>query len=261
MRRLYFGAASLLALLICMGFAFAPFNLSSESDAVAPSLVGAWEMVESNGEKMDGENGMHVVFICSPSYSMYSAYNLKTRQFLGAGGGPYTMEGNKLEYTVDYNTDDNSRVGTKITYEYSFPDEETFEIKGEIGGNQVHQKLKRIDSGDIPLAGAWRIRERMGRDGEMRAMRRGPRKTIKILSATRFQWAAINTETKQFFGTGGGTFTFKDGKYTENIAFFSRDSTRVGASLPFNGKVEGDDWHHSGKSSKGSPIKEIWARE
>lgn len=65
----------------------------------------------------------------------------------------------------------------------------------------------------------------------MVSMRPGARKTIKILSGTRFQWAAINSETGEFFGTGGGNYTFKDGKYTENIEYFSRDASRVGASL------------------------------
>src|SRR5690606_36719009 len=87
------------------------------------------------------------------------------------------------------------------------------------------------------------------------------RKTLKVLTGTRFQWAAINAETKEFFGTGGGTYTFSNGKYTENIEYFSRDSSRVGASLAFDGKIEGDLWHHSGLSSAGAPIYEIWKRE
>ncbi len=101
----------------------------------------------------------------------------------------------------------------------------------------------------------------VNRDGKMNEMKPGPRKTLKILSGTRFQWAAINTDTKEFFGTGGGTYTFKDGKYTENIEFFSRDNSRVGASLSFDGKVDGKRWHHSGKSSKGDPIAEVWTRQ
>jgi hypothetical protein len=88
----------------------------------------------------------------------------------------------------------------------------------------------------------------------------GPRKTFKILSGTRFQWIAMNTSTGEFFGTGGGTYTLKDGKYTENIEFFSRDSSRVGMTLTFDAKVDGSKWEHSGLSSKGDKIKEEWSR-
>ena len=83
---------------------------------------------------------------------------------------------------------------------------------------------------------------------------------MKILTPTRFQWIAYNTETKQFMGTGGGTYTAVDGKYTENIQFFSRDKTRVGMSLGFNFDVQEEDWHHSGNNSKGEPMYEIWAK-
>ncbi len=86
-----------------------------------------------------------------------------------------------------------------------------------------------------------------------------PRKTMKILSGTRFQWIAYNVETKEFMGTGGGTYTTTNGKYTENIDFFSRDNSRVGASLEFDFEIKGNDWHHKGFSSKGDPMHEIWS--
>ena len=60
--------------------------------------------------------------------------------------------------------------------------------------------------------------------------------------------------------TGGGTYTTKDGVYTETIDFFSKDNSRVGAILPFEYEVKGDDWHHSGNSSKGDPIYEVWSK-
>ena len=61
-------------------------------------------------------------------------------------------------------------------------------------------------------------------------------------------------------GTGGGTYTTRDGKYTEIIEFFSRDNSRVGASLTFDFALENGAWRHKGKSSKGEPIDEVWTR-
>ena len=68
-------------------------------------------------------------------------------------------------------------------------------------------------------------------------------------------------ETKEFSGTGGGTFTAKDGKYKEEIEFFSRDDSRVGMSLEFDFEVKDVDWYHSGLSSKGDPISEVWTNQ
>jgi hypothetical protein len=98
-------------------------------------------------------------------------------------------------------------------------------------------------------------------NGQFNAMPKAARKTIKIFSRTRFQWAAINTQTGDFSGTGGGTYTLKDGKYTETLDFFSRDSSRVGMSLSFDALVEGNKWTHSGKSSTGNPVNEIWEKQ
>jgi hypothetical protein len=133
--------------------------------------------------------------------------------------------------------------------------------KLSITHNGETMEFTRIDKGEANLAGNWRITQRE-QNGQLTPIHTtGPRKTIKILSATRFQWAAINSETGEFFGTGGGTYTFKDGIYTETIEFFSRDSSRVGMSLNFNGKLDKNDWYHSGKSSRGDPINEVWSRK
>ena len=82
---------------------------------------------------------------------------------------------------------------------------------------------------------------------------------MKILSSSRFQWIAYNTATGKFSGTGGGSYTAENGVYTEHIEFFSRDDSRVGAQLSFEYEVIENEWHHSGKSSKGKPIYEIWS--
>src|SRR5690606_38160854 len=121
-------------------------------------------------------------------------------------------------------------------------------------------QFKRVDNGDAPLAGVWHITDRM-QDGNLVPIQRtGTRKSLKILTGTRFQWIAIDPGTKQFMGTGGGTYTFENGKYTENIEFFSRDDSRVGAELSFDGTVKAGKWHHSGLSSKGEKIYEVWGR-
>jgi len=121
------------------------------------------------------------------------------------------------------------------------------------------KKFQKLDfAKDNALFGLWRITARANEKGEMSEMKPGPRKTMKIMSGGYFQWFAINTQTREFSGTGGGRYTLVDGKYTEKIEFFSRDNNRVGAELSFDASVNGKVWTHSGKSSKGDPIKEIW---
>jgi hypothetical protein len=82
---------------------------------------------------------------------------------------------------------------------------------------------------------------------------------MKVLSGTRFQWIAYNIAKKQFLGTGGGTYTTINGKYTENIEFFSRDDSKAGLSLTFDYSLEKATWNHKGFSSKGAAMHEIWS--
>jgi len=45
----------------------------------------------------------------------------------------------------------------------------------------------------------------------------------------------------------------------KKLLFFSGDGSRVGASLSFDYEIIENEWHHSGLSSKGKPIHEIWS--
>jgi len=216
---------------------------------MAQSVLGAWESVTTK----DGQQVKNVV-IFSEFHQVSTWYDLKDGKFLETNGGTYHLDGNTMTETVEFNSASSERVGKSI----SFPIEVS-ESTLKIDGKDI--VWTRIDDGKPgALQGAWLMSGRK-RDGEIQTRdTSGPRKTMKILSGTRFQWIAYNTETKEFNGTGGGTYTTLDGKYTEQIAFFSRDDSRVGAKLEFDYELKGDDWHHSGLSSKGEPLYEVWTK-
>lgn len=215
----------------------------------AQSPVGAWEAVTTNA---DGEK-VKIVVIFTEGYQSVAYFLADSGKFLRTTGGKWKLDGSTLTETVEYDSAVPLRVGNTVSFEIDITDDTIKEKDGET-------EFKRIDDGtEGDLAGAWLISGRE-QDGEMKTRTTdGPRKTMKILSGTRFQWIAYNTETQEFMGSGGGTYTTRKGKYTENIEFFSRDDSRVGASLEFNYKLKDGNWHHSGKSSKGDPINEIWS--
>lgn len=210
------------------------------------SLTGAWHAMNGTTE---------YVFIFQDGYFTCSVFDKQNKKFLRTYGGTCSESGGQLHVNMEFDTESKDNVGGHR----HFPVTLTGNTMKLILGNEMGE-WKRADDGAGPLAGNWRITGRMN-NGQMQQMQRGARKTLKILSATRFQWMAINPESKEFFGTGGGTYTFKNGKYTENIEFFSRDSSRVGASLSFDGSVSNNIWTHKGLSSRGEPIHEEWSRE
>ncbi len=215
----------------------------------AQSLIGAWEM---NHTSKSGTQLKSVV-IFSDGYQVISTFEAATGKFISTNGGTWKLTGDTITEKVEFHTTNVEKVGAEVSFKVVVNDSILKAVGSEL-------ELKRIDKG-LPgkLQGAWLMsgRKRDGKIQERDTSR--PRKTMKILSGTRFQWIAYNTETKQFMGTGGGTYITKNGKYTENIEFFSRDDTRVGASLQFNFELVNDAWHHSGLSSKGKPIYEIWS--
>ncbi len=201
-------------------------------------LIGAWK----------GDNG---VLIITDGFFSYTEYD--PSEFKFTYGGSWIDNKGEISLNYEYHTSLPDHVGTSETKSY------TAQAKSLQLGNM---QFERIDDGTPgQLSGAWLFNNRK-QDGQLGEPRSGdnPRKTMKILSGTRFQWIAYNTETKSFHGTGGGTYTTSNGKYTENIDFFSRDNNRVGASLEFDFEIKGDEWHHSGLSSRGDPMYEIWKK-
>ena len=210
------------------------------------ALIGVWNA-------KSGSNDHVLVF--QDGYFSYSIYDKANRKFIRTWGGTFSEAGGQAHANIEFDTESKDNVGGHKHFAATV-NGNTLNFDGGAGVNS----WTRIDDGNTNLAGTWRITGRM-RDGSIQPIEKSARKTLKILSSTRFQWVAINTETKEFFGTGGGTYTFTNGKYTENIEFFSRDSSRVGASLNFNGSVAKKVWTHKGLSSRGEPIHEEWMRE
>ncbi|MDW7692316.1 membrane or secreted protein [Flammeovirgaceae bacterium SG7u.111] len=212
-------------------------------------LTGAWTTSYTNekGEEVE------IMTIVEDGYLAETFYSLERREFVRTFGGTWLSKGNVFSITTEFDTNDSTSVGqTRVL---------TFDLKGDTilfeGDDKVWTKVDSNEPG--ALVGAWFFSGRE-RDGEMTRREFGARRTLKILSGTRFQWVAYNVETAKFSGTGGGTYTTVDGKYTENIEFFSKDSSRVGASLTFDYELKDGEWHHKGLSSKGDPIHEIWAK-
>ncbi len=186
------------------------------------------------------------------NYLIYTEYS-KAPEFIRTRGGFFEAHDDTLKVELEFNSSFEQDSIRKITIPY------------EVSGDQLNLtdgrpvSLKRADHLEQELDGAWLFATRGPDTGQERRGESNPRKTLKFLTDGHFQWIAYQTETMNFSGTGGGSYTAKNGMYTENIEFFSRDNSRVGAVLEFNYERKGDDWHHTGKNSRGEPMYEIWS--
>ncbi|NJB85199.1 hypothetical protein GGR26_000944 [Lewinella marina] len=210
------------------------------------TLEGAWQ------SGFPGEDGAtnQLSMIIQDGYFVMTAYNQENNSFIATLGGHYEIAGDTFRVTYEWDSSSPANVGTTRSMPYL--------LNGSLLVFNNDKVWQRVDDGSGPLAGAWQITGRK-RDGEMtRREPTGPRRTMKILSGSRFQWIAYNTDTAEMLGTGGGSYTAEEPKYIEKIEFFSRDPSRVGAQLSFDFKIRNNEWHHMGLSSKGDPIYETW---
>ena len=236
-------------------FVFALLTDAAKDRPLHVEPLGAWQLETQNGEL----HPFSAALLIKDGYIFYTEYDVEKKHFEGSLGGQYAYNDGTFDYTIEFDTWQTERIGMTINANIKIAGDK-LTVTQNVGEEESVMVFSRIDDATGDLAGAWRITQRM-RQGAMTAMRQGPRKTIKMITGTRFQWAAFNPETKQFSGTGGGSITLEDGTYTEHIEFFSRNKDRVGASLTFDYKVDGINWDHSGMSSSGNPIREIWTRQ
>jgi hypothetical protein len=220
----------------------------------AQNLEGAWKMTHQNGKAM---SDTEYIKIYQDGYFSFGAKETATNKFVSAGGGKFIIKDNLYQEMLDFYTVTPEMVGQKTDFSLDMVDGKMV-ISTEMAGKPLVEIWEKVSGAKDNLTHNWVITGRK-RDNEISRSTPGARRTIKILSGGRFQWVAFNSETKEFMGTGGGTYTAENGNYIEKIEFFSRDDSRVGASLEFKYEVIDGEWHHSGLSSTGNPIYEIWS--
>ena len=212
----------------------------------AKDIIGAWGY---------GPAENRTVMINTDKVFAVATYDLPGKKFISSYGGTWRIDGNRLIKNIEWNSADSQQVGNEIT--------EDVQIKGgKLVVKQNNETWNRLDDGKPgELMGAWIITGSFSNDKlSKRANPFYPRRTMKILSGKHFQWIAYNVVTKRFIDTGGGTYTTANGKYTENIEFFTKTAESVGKTLVFDYSFVDGDWRHRGQKSTGGPMDEGWSR-
>lgn len=215
------------------------------------TLIMAQTTPDLKGVYTAKKGDTNIVWMFIDGYSSQTIY--KDNAYISTFGGPYTYQDGALNVQIEYNDADAQTVGQTKSFALTANADGLLEQSG--------QAWKKETAKTQDLDGLWRITGRKQGNDVVQIHQSGTRKTIKLLVDGYFQWMAIDPGAKTFSGTGGGHYTFTDGKYSEHILFFSRDNSRVGANLSFDGALKDGAWHHSGLSSKGDPIYEVWSRD
>lgn len=221
------------------------------------TLTGQWvNGVYEKTEKNDTSTQTSRLII-KDSYFILTIFNSTPASFNYTVGGILTTEGKNFIVNLEFNS--------AIAKDSLKTLKGTFQLKGNrcmvIFDNGKKLDLEKVIKEDQNFEGAFLMAGRVTDQGESRRRIDVPRITMKMLLDGHFQWIAFNKETFEFSGTGGGKYIADNtGAYIEQIEFFSRNSGRVGAKLPFKYNIKGNDWFHQGNSSNGEPMHEIWTK-
>ncbi len=221
------------------------------------TLTGQWvNGVYEKTEKNDTSTQTSRLII-KDSYFILTIFNSAPASFNYTVGGILTTEGKNFTVNLEFNS--------AIAKDSLKTLKGSFQLKGNrcmvIFDNGKKLDLEKVTNEDQNFEGAFLMAGRVTDQGESRRRIDVPRITMKMLLDGHFQWIAFNKETFEFSGTGGGKYIADNtGSYIEQIEFFSRNSGRVGAKLPFKYNIKGNDWFHQGNSSNGEPMHEIWTK-
>jgi hypothetical protein len=218
------------------------FNTTIDSK----DIIGAWGY---------GTPENRTVMINTGKIFSVVTYDMPGKKFISSYGGVWHVENNTLVRKIEWHSKDTTQIGKEIT--------EAVEITGgKLIVKNNNETWTRLDDGKPgALMGAWIITGSYRNDSvSKRSSPFYPRRTMKVLSGKYFHWIAYNVVTKSFQNAGGGTYTTANGKYTENIEFFTKTPESIGKSLVFDYSFVNGDWRHKGQKSTGGEMDECWSR-
>ena len=220
---------------------------SSVNSQTNLNILGAWGKEENNTKTL--------VIITDYIFSVAS-YNLVEKKFNYTWGGKYRIDKENIELSYEWHSQDSSMVNVSASNPIAL------KKNGQLSIGNMLSGLTRLDGGKAgDLFGSWIISGNYTNDiVSKRANPFFPRRTMKIISGKYFQWVSYNVVTKKFFDAGGGTQTTQNGKYTENIEYFTKTTESIGKSLSFGYTIIDGDWRHQGQKSTGGPLDECWTK-
>ncbi|MEQ9231962.1 MAG: DUF4488 domain-containing protein [Cyclobacteriaceae bacterium] len=224
------------------------FLFVSVLSSFGQSLIGAWERTDKP-DLVEEKSYM----IITDGFVVTTTVEAETGGFIRS----------RLE---EWTLFDSSRFNVQLVFDTEYPEAEGGEYDAEISVRRNSMILDgeewiRVDEGsDSKLTGIWKMTGVTLEGKKINLGLNHPRREIKILSGTRFQWIDYDKNSRTFTASGGGTYELKNNVYTEHIEFLTNEPEWIGSSISFQFKVSEGKWYHIGKGEDGVPIDEVWTR-
>jgi hypothetical protein len=255
------------------------------------SLEGSWRRIsvknQETGEWVATPTNIIYEKYLSPTHFCWVNYNVDQDSLLGTGGGTYVYDNESSTYTEDirfFLPAGSQLLGQAIPFEGRFEDgkwyhtgySKIFDFDPDTGENIITDSSKieeiwertDVSSSQQGLVGTWQLESYKGEGDSLRSEYPDFVNYVKLITPTHFVWVHYLSEQDQVLALGGGAYRYDGDKYTETLNFvYPSGSGQVGTVLPFDCKIGGDSWYHTGyiiiKDENNQPsdsvrIDEVW---
>lgn len=119
-------------------------------DNASSALSAAWRFsarVNDEGvasERRGGDSPRQTMKILSGNYFQWAAFNYKTKQTSGTGGGIYKLQDNQYTETISFFSRDNARVGISLTFECKLNGTDWYHKGKGTTGNPVSEVWEKV---------------------------------------------------------------------------------------------------------------------
>jgi hypothetical protein len=224
--------------------------------SIAQQLQGTWKLTAASWNtdtKQFADNTMYKIF--TEDRFAFLWYDPASNSFTGAGGGTYTVDGNRFTEKIEYLSLDSTGVGTSQTYDFEILNGILHQY-GEMNTTDfsnysIQEFYGKVEPGigtleeKHPLIGVWNIEE-ASYGGEQHDIATRYGQVLKIITPGHFYGAFFNPETGNFNGVAFGSWEAQDDQYIETIKAYSWDDSAVGKTYAFDWKVEEGKFYQTG---------------
>jgi len=168
-------------------------------------MMGAWQSTTIGD---DGTVSKSVV-IFTEHHQVAAWFDPQTGALESTNGGTWSLDGNVVTETVEFDTRTPDRAGSSVSFEIS--------LTGDtLGLPEYDWTMERIDMAtDKGLAGAWRLIDPAPDAGE---------KLVWLASGERFQWIRFKESSGEVLAIMGGHYSVDGSNLIETVDFHSQSS-------------------------------------
>lgn len=237
-------------------------------------LEGSWKLIQTleigHEDSTDRRNAEDKIYLkhLTPTHFTWVEFDKKENRLIGTGGGTYSLQGSAYtEYIDFFYPPGSSELGQAIPFTARIVDGKwhhkgvvkIMEFDPDKGENvpvdtsiidEIWEKVieKPNTQSELDINGTWELASYKVQGDSVYSEYPSFTGVLRHITPTHYLWVYYNKDGDEVLMQGGGTYSLAGNTLTETVdhAYSSADLIDLGVSFPFDCRVDGDRWYHTG---------------